>query len=138
MKLHELRLKSDAFIQSIDAKIEESILFAEADVLALNREQMKERQVDSNDDNLPEYSSKWKSIKGLTYFNLFDTGDFQKALKLSVRYPLYAISSSDWKLGKLLKRVGERMFGIAPSNQPAAKQLTFQAFYRKYQSDVLR
>ena len=138
MKLHELRLKSDAFIASINQKIEESILFAEADVLALNREQMKDRQVDSNDENLPEYSSKWKSIKGLTYFNLFDTGDFQKRLTLSVKYPVYAISSSDWKLGRLLKRVGERMFGIAPSNQRKAKEITFNAFYRKYQSEVLR
>lgn len=138
MKLHELRLKSDAFIASIDQKIEESILFAEAYVLDLNREQMKNRQVDSNDENLPEYSSKWKSIKGLTYFNLFDTGDFQKKMTLSVKYPVYAISSSDWKLDRLLKRVGERMFGIAPSNQDKAKQATFTAFYRKYQSEVLR
>ena len=138
MKLHELRLKSDAFITDINQKIEESILFAEADVLSLNREQMKERQVDSNDENLPEYSSKWKSIKGLTYFNLFDTGDFQKRLTLSVRYPIYAISSTDWKLGRLIKRVGERMFGIAPSNQTKAKEATFKAFFRKYQSEVLR
>jgi len=138
MKLHELRIKSDAFIQSINQKIEESILFAEAGVLDLNREQMKERQVDSNDENLPEYSSKWKSIKGLTYFNLFDTGDFQKKLKISVKYPVYAISSSDWKLGKLLARVGARMFGIAPSNQTEAKEITLEAFSRKYQSEVLK
>lgn len=138
MKLHDLRLRSDAFIANINDRIEESILFAEAGILDLNREQMKERQVDSNDENLPEYSSKWKSIKGLTYFNLFDTGDFQNKLKLSVKYPVYAISSSDWKLGKLLKRVGERMFGIAPSNQSEAKQITLQAFSRKYQSEVLK
>jgi hypothetical protein len=138
MKLHELRIKSDAFIQSINQKIDESIIFAEANILDLNREQMKQRQVDSNDENLPEYSSKWKSIKGLTYFNLFDTGDFQKKMKLSVKYPVYAISSTDWKLGKLLSRVGERMFGIAPSNQDKAKQATFTAFVRKYKSEVLK
>lgn len=138
MKLHELRLRSDAFIANINQKIEDSILFAEADVLNLNREQMKERQIDSNDDNLPEYSPTWKSIKGLKYFNLFDTGDFQKKMKLSVKYPIYAITSSDWKRDKLLKKVGERMFGIAPSNWGKSKRITFKAFFRKYQSEVLK
>lgn len=138
MKLHELRLKSDAFIENINAEIEESILFVESDILNLNREQMKQRQVDSNDDNLPEYTSRMKSIKGLTYFNLFQTGEFQKKLKLSVKHPVYAISSTDWKLEILLKRVGERMFGIAPSNQPEAKKITLNSFFIKYQSKVLK
>ena len=136
-KFHELRLRSERFCSNIDQKINESILFIEPDLLDLNREQMKERQVDANDDNLPEYSSKWKSIKGLTFFNLFDTGDFQKKLYMSVSYPKYSISSRDWKLGKLLKRVGSRMFGISPKNQPEAKSKTSLAFKRKYESEVL-
>lgn len=137
-RLHEIRLKSDDFIASISDKIDESIMFVESDLVELNREQMKERQVDSMDSNLPEYSSTWKAIKGLTYFNLFNTGDFQRKMFLTVKFPVYLISSKDWKLGKLLSRVGERMFGIAPSNQSKAKQLTLKSFAEKYKSYVLK
>lgn len=137
MKLHELRLKSDAFIANINDRIDESIMFVESDVIDLNREQMKEEQIDSQGQNLPEYSSFSKSRKGLTYFNLFETGSFQKLMFMTVKNPIYKISSQDWKLGRLLQRVGERMFGIAPKNQTKAKKITFEAFKRKYKSQVL-
>lgn len=137
-RLHEIRLKSNRFCADINSKVDESILFVEPQLLSLNREQMKERQVDAFDQNLPEYSSYWKSVKGLTYFNLFQTGDFQNKLFMSVSFPKFLISSKDWKLTKLIKRVGDRMFGIAPSNQSEAKALTSLAFKRKYESEVLK
>lgn len=135
-RLHEIRLKSDQFVSNIDQRINESILFAEQQILDLNREQMKDRQVDSQDHNLPEYSSYWKSIKGLTYYNLLDTGSFQNKMFMNVNYPSFVISSKDFKTDQLIKRVGERMFGIAPSNQEKAKQITGKAFAQKYKSFV--
>jgi hypothetical protein len=137
-RLHDIRLRSNQFCNNINAKIEEAILFAENQVLNLNREQMKERQVDAFDKNLPEYSSHWKSIKGLTYFNLLDTGSFQNKLFMTVKYPKFLISSKDKKLVKLLNRVGDRMFGIAPTNQPEAKKITLKSFTQLYKSQVLK
>jgi hypothetical protein len=136
-KLHEIRLRSDRFIANIDQKIEESILFVESEVVDINRRQMKEKQIDSLGNNLPEYSSFWKSVKGLTYFNLFSTGSFQQLMFMTVKYPTFKISSGDWKLGRLLAKVGERMFGIAPSNRDETKRITFKGFSRKYRSQVL-
>ena len=137
-KLHEIRLRSNRFVANMNVNIDQSIIHVEHLLLDLNRDQMKNKQIDSRGNFLPEYSSRWKSIKGLTYFNLFDTGDFQKKLFMNIKTPLFLISSSDWKLLKLLKRVGERMFGIAPTNQNRAKQLTGKSFARLYRREVLR
>lgn len=147
MKLHELRLKSDKFTANIEQRIEESILFAENQIVDLNREQMKNRQVDSKDNDMPEYSSKWKSIKGLTYWNLFQKGNFHRAMFLSVKYPSYEISTRDRKLPKILalaafklngtiEAAKNKIFGIAPSNRDKAKQITTKAFAQKYKSQV--
>lgn len=139
-RLHEIRVKSDQFISRLPDIIDESILFVENQLLDLNREQMKERQVDALDKQLPEYSSKWKALKGLTYYNLFQTGNFQNKLFLNVNYPEYLIDSKDRKRDRVLslpKLQGREIFGIAPSNKTKAQELTSKAFARKYKSFVL-
>ena len=46
---------------------------------------------------------------------------------------------SFWEKTKyLVSNYGEKIFGISKMNQPKAKEITFNAFYRKYQSEVLR
>lgn len=138
-RLHKIRLKSDQFISRLPDMIDESILFAESQILDLQREQMKERNVDALDKQLPEYSSTWKAIKGLTYYNLFQTGDFQNKLFLNVQYPDYLINSKDRKTESILnlpKLQGREIFGISPMNRNKAIEATSKAFKRKYESFV--
>lgn len=127
MSVRELRRKYEAFVSNLNQNIMEAVALVDSQVLDLQREQMKQRQVTSNDmPILPEYSSKWKSIKGLTYPNLHDTGDFQNKLKLNTDGQRYLIKSDDWKNEKLTRKY-ENIFGIAPSNQQQAKKLTSRA-----------
>lgn len=140
-KLHELRIRSEQFISRLPDMIDESILFVENQLLDLNREQLKDRQVDIFDKDMPEYSSKWKAIKGLTYYNLFNTGDFQNKLGLTVKYPEYIVKSTSkhtQTVFGLPKLQGRQFLGISKQNIPEAKRLTSMAFKRKYESFVLR
>jgi hypothetical protein len=110
---------------------------------------MKEKQQDTADRNLPEYSSMNKSRKGLTYWNLFITGDFQGAMFLSVKYPTFNISSNDKKTGSIIwlmasriqssiQIAAQKLFGIAPSNRDKAKAITSQSFCNYYRSLVFK
>jgi hypothetical protein len=97
---------------------------------------MKGRQVTALDSPiLPEYSSYWKSMKGLTYPNLYDTGDFQNNLKLNTNGQQYLIQSTDWKYEKL-KNKYKNIFGIAPSNQQKAKEITSKAIGQLLKSKI--
>jgi hypothetical protein len=137
-QLHELRLRSNAFVAKMDQHIEDAILSTDYLLLDLNREQMKERQVTSEDTPImPEYSPHWKQIKGLKNPNLYATGQFQKKLKMDVSDSKYLIKSQDWKNEKLTNKY-KGIFGIAPSNQPKAKQITFSAFSKRYLKDVFQ
>lgn len=140
-KLHEIRLRSEQFVSRLPDMIDESILFVENQLLDLNREQLQDRQVDIFDKDMPEYSSKWKAIKGLTYYNLFVTGDFQNKFFLNVNYPDYVINSKAKHTPNIfaLPKLQNRQFlGISKQNIPEAKRLTSLAFKRKYESFVLR
>ena len=137
--IHELNMRMQSFVNDLPNQIEQSILFVEADILNLNREQLKERQVTSLDKPvLPEYSTRWKAIKGLVYPNLYDTGNFQKRFVLNVKYPNYLIKSLDRKNEKLTAKYGEEIFGIAPSNQPKAKAITSNAIGKRLKSIVFK
>lgn len=137
--IHEIRLRLDEFVGNLDRNIQEAVVTVEHLLLDLQREQMKKRQVTSNDSPImPEYSSKWKAIKGLVYPNLYNTGAFQNNLVLTANKEKYLIKSTDWKNEKLVKKYGEEIFGVAPSNQPEAKKLTTIAISERLKKDVFK
>lgn len=136
MSVHVLRQKFEAFVNNMNQNIIDAIAISDSQVLDLQREQMKGRQVTALDSPiLPEYSSYWKSMKGLTYPNLYDTGDFQNNLKLNTNGQQYLIQSTDWKNEKL-KNKYKNIFGIAPSNQGKAKEITSKAIGQLLKSKI--
>jgi hypothetical protein len=137
-KIHELRVRSNKYVASINDNITQSVMQVDYLILDLNREQMRKRQVDAFDNPLPPYSKYWAQKKRLKYFNLFSTDSFQQKMNFIASYPKYLISSADWKLRILLRKVGQRMFGIAPSNQSKAKNITTTAIGRHYKSRVFK
>jgi len=123
----------------MDSNIDNALITVDWMLLDLQREQMKKRQVASNDNPiLPEYSSKWKSIKGLTYPNLYDTGSFQNKFVFSATKDKYDIHSTDWKNEKLVKKYSRvnPLFGIAPSNKIKAYSITNHAIGASLKSNV--
>ena len=136
MSVHVLRQKFEAFVNNMNQNIIDAIAISDSQVLDLQREQMKGRQVTALDSPImPEYSSYWKSMKGLTYPNLYDTGDFQNNLKLNTNGQQYLIQSTDWKNEKL-KNKYKNIFGIAPSNQGKAKEITSKAIGQLLKSKI--
>ena len=136
MSVRVLRQKFEAFVNNLNQNIIDAIAISDSQVLDLQREQMKGRQVTALDAPImPEYSSYWKSIKGLTYPNLYQTGDFQNNLKLNTNGQQYLIQSTDWKNEKL-KNKYKNIFGIAPSNQQKAKEITSKAIGQLLKSKI--
>ena len=136
MSVHVLRQKFEAFVNNMNQNIIDAIAISDSQVLDLQREQMKGRQVTALDSPImPEYSSYWKSMKGLTYPNLYDTGDFQNNLKLTTNGQQYLIQSTDWKNERLKKKY-KNIFGIAPSNQQKAKEITSKAIGQLLKSKI--
>jgi hypothetical protein len=124
----------------MNQNIDESILFAEDSILDLTRDRLENRQKNSNDEDMPEYSSFSKSLKGLTYWNLLQTGDLFRKMFMVVKYPLYLINSKSSHSEKIQEKVPfdikENFYAISPTDQPKAKQITVKAFAQKYKSYV--
>ena len=128
MNILELQRKYNDFVANIDNEIEQAVATVEYLLLDLNREQMKNRQVDKFDKPIePEYSPFWRNAKNLTNPNLYLTGSFQNKLVMSMRGNEYLIKSTDYKNDKLTRKYSENIFGIAPSNRQKAYTITNKA-----------
>lgn len=137
--ISEIAKRLNDYVSNLDANINEAVVFVEDQILDLNREQMKKRQVDSRDMPItPEYSPGWKIIKNLRNPNLFDTGNFQNSLIINVAYPKYLIKSTDWKNEKLTSKYGDQIFGIAPSNRIKAYAITGKAIAKHLKNRVFK
>lgn len=144
-KLHEIRVKSDRFIQSINVHIAESINSVDKELIDMNKGQML-ASLDSMDKPLIHKSTNSKNLslayslrtKKLTP-NLYLSGDFQDEMFLEVdeNRNTYFIDSMDWKNGILTENYGNNIFGVPVKKGDKAKQLTSKAFARKYKSFVL-
>jgi hypothetical protein len=134
-QLHELRLRSNAFIANMDQHIEYSIADSADELIKLNRKQMMS-SVNAEDKPLihlktgsPYLSKSYARKTGKTKPNLYNSGSFQKEMFLEPRFPEYFIRSFD---------MYDNFFGVSPENQPEAKKITFANFYERYKKNVLR
>jgi len=144
-RLHEIRLRSDAFIANMNVNIAKSIEAVEKDLVGLNKSQMLSSK-DANDKPLihsgtrsPNLSIAYARRTGKSKPNLLLSGDFQREMFLDVNENnlTYFIDSLDWKNGILTTTYGN-IFGISESNQSKAKKSTSKSFKRLYRSQVLR
>lgn len=140
-QLHELRLRSNAFVAKIDQYIEDSIVDSADELIKLNRKQMMSS---TNADDKPlihlktgssNLSNGYAKKNGKTKPNLYNSGGFQKEMFLEPRFPQYFIRSFN-EVGKHLVKMYDNIFGVSPENQDEAKQITFSAFSKRYSKDV--
>lgn len=74
--------------------------------------------------------------KGKSKPNLFDTGEFQGGMILTMPTEKdYIITSDDEKVNILIGNYGS-IFGISPKNQPRAKQINDSAIIDDYKKTV--
>jgi len=143
-RLHDIRLKSNAFVANMNVHISQSIESVEKKLVDLNKKQML-GSVDSDNKSLIHastgsiYLSKpYAKRKNKVKPNLFDSGEFQKEMFLQTNENnnTWFIDSYSSKSKHLVTNYGSNLFGIF--NKVKAKLLTGLAFKRKYESMVLK
>ena len=142
-RLHEIRLRSDRFIANLNVKIAEAIENVEDGLVDLNQQQMLESKdvegmpLTHKLTGSPYLSAPYARRTNKQTPNLYLSGDFQKAMFLSVdeNNGTWFIDSQDFKSQHLVANYG-KIFGIQDKNR--AKQYTGQSFKRLYEMEVLR
>jgi hypothetical protein len=139
--VHDLSERLNVWVENIEQNIRESVLFVEKEINDINREQLRIYQINAEGMSTPEYSSKWKSIKGLTYWNVFQTGKTQNSLKILTTKDQYMITPQYKPHMEILERRGfdtKMFFGIAPENQDKAKRITSKSIAMNLRSKVFK
>lgn len=145
-RIHEIRLKSNAFCANINVNIAQSIESVSNELTGINKKQML-NHTDSEDKPLihartgsANLSKAYAQRQRKSKPDLFVDGTFQGQMFLSVdENRLSWFISSFWEKTKfLVGNYGAKIFGISEKSNDRAKYHTSLAFKKKYESEVLR
>lgn len=144
-KIHELRLRSNAYVRNLQANITNVLESnpVNEQLIILNQEQfLKSRNVlgqplvnksTGKTTLTPAYARR----TGKTKPNLFEKGIFQDSMFMFVPNDReYLIGAKERQY--LNGNYGGSIFGIAPSNQPKAKRITTKGIGQDYKQKVLK
>jgi hypothetical protein len=133
-KLHDFTVKHNRFVENIDSYVE-GIIDDNQELLNLNREQLKEEHKTAKDAFIvPKYSPGYAKQKGFSTPDLFVTGDMFKSMSIESKGSQFKISSSVDYTEKLVDQYSGDIFGIAPTKQTKAKQITTTELTKQYKS----
>jgi len=140
--IHDIRLRSNAYMASMDIQMENSLDKVEQKITNLNRKQLLSSQ---DNKGAPLVNTKTGSTKlssayakktGKRRPNLRLKGVFQFDMFTDFRFPNeYFIQSSDSKQG-FLNAMYKGLFGIASKNRDKAKAITGKAILTDYIKSV--
>jgi len=137
MTIHELRQRSNKFIDNLQSYIEGAI-DDNTELLDLNREQLKVEHKDINDQLItPQYSKSYAKQKGFKTPDLYVTGELFKSLTIEAKGQTFEINGNTDYTEKLIDQYSSDVFGIAKSKRPRAKQITTKQLSNDYQKAVL-
>ena len=136
--VHELRIRSNRFVERIDSYVAEVIDDNEK-LLNLNRQQLKEEHKTSKDQPIrPVYARWYAELKGFDTPDLYATGETQKTLTIeATKSGQFHIDGHTEQVPKLLSKYGEDIFGIPRSRTSEAKEITTQALAELFKEIVL-
>jgi len=135
-KLHDFTVKHNRFTQDIDIYVN-GIIDDNQELLNLNREQLKEEHKTAKDQFIiPKYSKAYAKKKGFSTPDLYVSGDMFKAMSIEAKGQQFTINSSVDYAPKLEDQYSSDIFGIAPSNQGKAKQITTEELGKQYKEIV--
>lgn len=135
--LADLARKINDYVENYERNLVQVLATVDNQILDINRDQLKNDQITAlGKPVLPEYSSKWKSIKGLTYPNLLDTGDFHNKFVFNSDGKKAEIHSTDKKDQRLRRKYGDEIHGIAPKNRGRVYAVTSPAIAKDFKSKI--
>lgn len=135
--LADLARKISGYVENYESNLIQVLATVDHTILDINRDQLKNDQITAlGTPVMPEYSSKWKSIKGLTYPNLIDTGEFHKKFVFNSDGKKAEIHSTDYKDQKLRRKYGDEIHGIAPQNRGRVYSITTPAIGKDFKTKL--
>ena len=111
-------IQNDFIVEVVQAIVEKN----SNKIVELNTEkQLFDKGIDSDGDSLGVYSNSYKALKkslNMPYdrVTLRFSGDFHKSFKIIIGKKEFEITATDWKLGILMQKYGERILGLTNSN----------------------
>jgi len=143
-RIIEIAQRSQEYLSAFDDNVIRVIESNEGQMLAMNKGQML-RSNTAMDSPLihrktgSAYLSKpYAKRKGKTKPNLFDSGEFQAGMFMTLpTVKDYIISSDDPKVNILQNNYG-KIFGVSPSNQPKAQEINGKAIMEDYIKKVFQ
>jgi len=144
MKISELRKRSNKFVSELDSIIEKAVNYNE-DLEQLNKQQLKASKLANDQSISPKYSPGYAAWKSMMYpqsfgdgkVNLFLTGDMYNNMEIKAKGREYKIISMLPYVAGLIRKYSDKIFGIAPSNQTKAKEITSNLIAMEYKKRVL-
>lgn len=136
-RIHDIRLRSDRFIEQIDSYIE-TVIDDNQDLLNLNREQLKEEHSTKKGQPIrPRYSKWYAEFKGFETPDLYLTGETQETLTIEAKGKQFNIEGHTEQVPKLIDKYGADIFGIPNARTNEAKNITTKAIADLFKKHVL-
>jgi len=136
--VHELRLRSNRFVDQLDLHVE-SVINDNQALLDLNREQLRVEHKTKKDQPIsPKYSRGYAAFKGFSTPDLYDTGELQRTLRIEAKGKAYNIEGTTDYSNKLVGWYGPDIYGVPISKQPDAKSITSGMLAELYRKFVLK
>ena len=132
MAFSALAKQSASFVANLPEWIEAAVISNENALVELNISQMLNSTRADGKPILPLYSTAYAKKKGFTKPNLKVKGDFQDEMRLTTFGKQYSVTSSVDYAKHLEKLYTPKIFGIAPANRPAARELNDRSLAELY------
>jgi hypothetical protein len=145
MTFQELKQRSNDFVANLEVHLIEVIHDNENKIIAMNQEQMQAGKTSKGGKigrlRNPFYARQKIDNGGVAPFgdvDLLNTGAFQSKMMLWTDGKTYEIGSTDSKETDLVGKYGPEMFGLMPTFQDDARDLTGKSLAEKYKKLVLK
>lgn len=122
---------------NLDVMIAESLQDVDQELIDINREQMQESKRADDELITPKYSPGYAKFKGFQNPNLKLTGAFHRFMTFITDGRQFFFSSDDEKTPKLTGKYSMKIFGIAPSKQDKARQISLSSLARLWKKFVM-
>jgi hypothetical protein len=117
--------------------IADSLQDVSEELIDINREQMQDSKRADDQPITPKYSPGYAKFKGFPNPNLKLTGAFHRFMTFFTDGREFFLSSDDEKTPKLTGKYSMKIFGIAPSKQEKARQISLSSLARMWNKFVL-
>lgn len=142
-EIGQLAARMRRYVSALDRNISDAVMTVEQDLLDLNREKLIEHRggldgkpLIHTSTGVPELSKPYAKLTNKTYPDIWVDGTFQSEMFLFIADTKNYYIQSKSRINKYLVLNYENMFGIAPEDQPKARELTGEAITQSLRNQV--